>query len=189
MGIVTILGQALWFILPALAPSSGAVLTGGGTPIDFGKKAKDGRPILGAGKTWRGLIGGTLTGMALGAIFNVLALYVLDKPEWAFAEDWPTALFILFLLAFGSMFGDLLGSFLKRRLGREKGSKFPIMDQYDLLIGSLIFILLFQFQWFEAHYIEGDHIWGLIFIIILIPILHRVTNIIGYKMGKKEVPW
>ncbi len=188
MGIVTILGQALWFILPALAPSSGAVLTGGGTPIDFGKMAKDGRPILGPGKTWRGLIGGTLTGMALGAIFNILALYVLDKPEWSFGE-WGDAIPLLFFLAFGSMVGDLLGSFLKRRLGKEKGSKFPIMDQYDLLIGSLIFILIFEFSWFESQYLAGDHIFGLIFIVILIPILHRLTNIIGYKMGKKEVPW
>ncbi len=188
MGLLTILGQALWFILPALAPSSGAVLVGGGTPIDFGKKARDGRRIFGSGKTWRGLIGGTLTGMALGAIFNCLALYVFDAPDWAFGE-WDVAIPILFFLAFGSMMGDLLGSWLKRRMGKKKGSKFPIMDQYDLLIGALLFIIIFQFSWFEAHFLEGEHIYGLVFILVLIPLLHRATNIIGFKMGKKEVPW
>ena len=49
--------------------------------------------------------------------------------------------------------------------------------------------MIFQFDWFMTHYIEGDYIFGLVFIIILIPLLHRLTNIIGFKMGKKEVPW
>lgn len=189
MEILLVCAQALWFILPALAPSSGAVLVGGGAPIDSGRKMKDGNRILGNGKTWRGLFGGTLVGILLGVILNSIALYIMDSPEWAFSESWGTALFILFLLAFGSMMGDLIGSFIKRRMGKKKGEKFPVLDQYDFLIGTSLFIIPFQSAWFLANYIDGLHIFGLIFILILIPLLHRVTNIAGFKMGKKEVPW
>ncbi len=189
MGLLVILAQAVWFILPALAPSSGAVLVGGGSPIDFGKKTKDGSRVLGGGKTWRGLAGGTLTGMVLGTIQNYLALNVFNEPNWAFSTSWTSTFLILFLLAFGSMMGDMLGSFCKRRCGKKKGDKFPVMDQYDLIIGAFIFVIPLQWAWFNAHYVEGQHIFGLVFILILIPLLHRITNIIGFKMGKKEVPW
>ena len=46
--------QALWLILPAYVANASAVLVGGGTPVDSGKNWKDGKRILGDGKTWRG---------------------------------------------------------------------------------------------------------------------------------------
>ena len=48
--------QALWLILPAYVANASAVLVGGGTPVDFGKNWRDGKRILGDGKTWRGLL-------------------------------------------------------------------------------------------------------------------------------------
>lgn len=188
MTMLTILAQAVWFILPALAPSSGAVLVGGGPAIDGGRKDRKGRRILGDGKTWRGLVGGTFVGMALGAVLNTIAI-LLNAPDWQFAADWPETLLILFLLSFGSMMGDIGGSWLKRRLGMGKGAKFPVMDQYDLLIGALFLLALFRWEWFFQRYINDDYIYGFIFILVLIPMLHRMTNIAGYRMGKKEVPW
>ena len=50
---------AFWIMIPAYIPNPAAALVGGGTPIDFGKCAKDGNRLFGDGKTWRGLIGGT----------------------------------------------------------------------------------------------------------------------------------
>jgi len=58
--------QALWLVLPAYIANASALLVGGGTPIDFGKKWKDGNRILGDGKTWRGLISGAFVGMTGG---------------------------------------------------------------------------------------------------------------------------
>src|SRR3989475_5585609 len=54
--------QALWFFLPAYVANPMAVVFGGGTPIDFGRTLRDGERLFGDGKTWRGLVGGTLAG-------------------------------------------------------------------------------------------------------------------------------
>ena len=40
-----------------------------------------------------------------------------------------------------------------------------------------------------THYIDGASIIGLITLLIVVPILHRSVNIIGFKMGKKKEPW
>ncbi len=178
-------------MVPMLIPNSAAVLFGGGTPVDFGKKMANGTRYLGDGKTWRGLFGGTLSGMTLG-IIQVCIMIALDVPEWTYLPGNSCVLctlFILFLLSFGSMFGDMLGSFLKRRMGIKRGAKAPILDQYDFLIGTLILLIPLQWSWFYGNMIEGIYIVGFIGLIILIPFMHRAMNIIGFKMGKKDVPW
>ena len=68
--------QALWLILPAYVANASAVLVGGGIPIDFGKKWKDGHRILGDGKTWRGLFSGVFIGMTAGFGLSVAAKYI-----------------------------------------------------------------------------------------------------------------
>src|SRR5437762_537552 len=65
--------QALWFFLPAFIANPMAVVFGGGPPIDLGRSLSDGQRIFGDGKTWRGLVGGTLAG----AILGLLAIIVI----------------------------------------------------------------------------------------------------------------
>ncbi|GAI48998.1 unnamed protein product, partial [marine sediment metagenome] len=60
--ILDLIAWALWFILPAYVANATPVVLGGGKPIDSGKKFTDGRPIFGAGKTWRGFVSGIATG-------------------------------------------------------------------------------------------------------------------------------
>ena len=71
--VYEIILQSLWLILPAYIANGCAALFGGGTPIDFGKNYNDGKRILGDGKTWRGLILGTLFGMIGGFGLSVVA--------------------------------------------------------------------------------------------------------------------
>jgi len=178
----------LWVTVPAYIPNSAAVLFGGGTPVDFGKTTKDGNRLLGDGKTWRGTIGGILSGFALGVIMIIIAYFGSFEDLGGFGEL-PSALLVVLLLASGSMFGDMLGSLIKRRVGVKRGAKFPILDQYDFLIGAWLFIIVLRPHWFFTHFIEGPHIAALIGVLVITPLLHRVVNIIGYKMGKKDVPW
>lgn len=80
------------------------------TPVDFGYRWRDGRPLFGASKTWRGLVAGFLActfcapllglDLAFGAIFAILALG-----------------------------GDLLSSFIKRRIGLEASARASGLDQ------------------------------------------------------------
>lgn len=185
---LVIIGIAFWITIPAYLPNSFAIFFGGGKPMDFGKTMKDGRRVLGKGKTWGGFFGGALAGIAIGIVQLLLASEFDPDNFWGFGPL-PNALFVIILLSFGAMTGDAIGSYIKRRKGRDPGTPFPGLDQYDFLIGAWPLVIIFQPLWFYSHFLEGIHIIALITILVATPILHRMTNIIGYKMGKKDVPW
>jgi len=177
----------VWLMLPALVPNSAAVMWGGGRPMDFGRSWR-GKRILGDGKTWRGFFGGALTGVVVGLIQISIAEMLDAQASWGFG-GWPWSICTLLSLSFGSMLGDSAGSFIKRRLDIGRGSKAPILDQYNFVIGAIVLVLAFRTDWFLDHFVEGNGIYGLILFLIVVPLLHRGVNIIGYKMGKKDVPW
>jgi len=166
-------------MLPAYLPNPVAALCGGGAPIDCGKNYPDGKRVFGDGKTWRGLIAGILAGIAVGLIQIWAAgscdLSVLPRQT----------LLSIVLLAVGALLGDLVKSFFKRRLGRERGAKWPVADQYDLVAGAFLLLLVFNPAWLFSEVTLP----AFICILILTPLLHRATNIIGYILKVKEVPW
>jgi CDP-2,3-bis-(O-geranylgeranyl)-sn-glycerol synthase len=186
---LTIIVQAVFAMLPAYVANPVAVLTGGGTPMDFGRTMSDGERVLGDGKTWRGLIGGTIGGIALAGILSIAVRTTETFTLTDFLPCWcHTGLswFVVgFLLAFGALFGDFTKSFFKRRMGKERGAKTPIMDMYDFILGAWFFVVVFEWTWFSHVF----SIWHIIAILVVTPALHRSVNILGYKMGKKEVPW
>src|SRR5574344_1437887 len=103
--IVMIL-NGFWLFLPAMIPNSAAVIFGGGTKIDFGKKWR-GKRIFGNGKTWRGFFGGALTGIILGIILIDIAFFFDKKNFWGYGPFWGN-LGIVICLSFGAVLGDLL---------------------------------------------------------------------------------
>ena len=179
-------GLAFWFLLPAYVANPMAVVFGGGTPMDFGRTLRDGRRLLGDGKTWRGFVGGIASGSVLGLVLQSIASLVNPRLS---SGEWPGVLGIFVLLPFGALLGDLLGAFIKRRLGLARGAKAPGLDQYDFLIGTFLVLLLLAPSWWVARFWAGDGIWGLGFIILITPALHRVVNVIGFRWGHKREPW
>ncbi len=177
----------VWLMLPALVPNSAAVLFGGGAPMDLGRSWR-GKRILGDGKTWRGFLGGALTGLGVGAV-QISATLLLGEQDAYGYGDLPWAVVMVAALSFGAMTGDCVGSFVKRRLGVGRGEKAPVLDQYNFVIGAVAFALLAGPGWFMGHYVEEDGVYGLLLFLVVVPLLHRSVNIIGYKLGKKNVPW
>ncbi|MCD6447718.1 MAG: CDP-2,3-bis-(O-geranylgeranyl)-sn-glycerol synthase [Thermoplasmata archaeon] len=166
---------AIWLIFPAYVANASAVLFKGKTPIDF-NKTWQGKPIFGRGKTWRGLAGGTIAGMATGFLMNLF--------HQSFGEG-IEMLIILFSLCFGALFGDMMKSFVKRRIGKKRGEKWIIADQIDFLLGAFLFAFLFAREWFLSAF-QWYHI---IFLLILTPLIHLATNILAYLLKLKKVPW
>ena len=170
---------AIWIMLPAYIPNPMAALLGGGTPIDFGRNYSDGHRIFGDGKTFRGLFFGVLAGIITGLLLiwlsGTFTLTFLPRHTLASVS----------LLALGALLGDLGKSFLKRRMGKVRGEKWPVADQLDLVVGAFILMLIFDPAWLFAYLTLP------VFIIILILtiVIHRAVNIIGYMLGVKEVPW
>ncbi len=166
-------------MVPAYVPNPIAALSGGGLPIDGGRKLRDGYRIFGKGKTYRGFI----IGVAAGILAGLLLMWLRETFSLTFLPA-HTALSVT-LLALGALLGDLAKSFLKRRLGKESGSPWPVADQYDLVAGSLLLVALFDWQWVAATITPGI----LVVILVITPILHVAVNLIGYVWGVKDVPW
>ena len=166
-------------MLPAYVPNSAAAALGGGPAIDGGLHWRDGRRLLGDGKTIRGFIGGVACGCIVGYI------QIQARGLSIFSPLPALSLLPVILLATGALAGDMVKSFFKRRAGIERGGKWPLIDQYDFVIGAFVFLAIgdpsFAFATLNLPVI--------ITVLIITPILHRVVNIIGYKMGVKDVPW
>ncbi len=175
---------AIWLMLPAYLPNNFAVLFGGGRPLDFGRNFPDGRRILGNGKTFRGTIAGTLGGVGLGLVLDSIASLRPDLGLPSFGSG-DELILVLMGLSLGAMAGDVVASFFKRRMGMERGASLFLVDQLDFVIGSWALTLLLAPRWFSDNFTSE-----IIFIVLIItPILHRVTNIIGYKIKAKKEPW
>ena len=214
LGIFTLVLCVLWLYLPGYLVNTFAMMWGkwlpktgyGPWPIDGGRIHKDGNRILGDGKTWNGLIGGSLTSGLL-AIFMVWIVSGNDLNNAPFVDisindtgigtasflnlGWVGSAFYMgSLLGFFSLVGDSTGSFLKRRRGLKRegdvSSKAPLLDTLPFAIFTFIGGLVFL----PSTYHSAEGVWiGMIGLLILTPIIHRAFNILGYKLGWKDVPY
>jgi len=164
MEITQLIIEALKFIFPAYCANAIPVITGGGYPIDFGKKFFDGKPILGKNKTFRGFFSGLIIGTAVGLLESMFFGYPIPFG---------------FLLSSGALSGDLVGAFLKRRLGLAPGDLLPVIDQVDFIIGAILFSLPLQVLDLNLA----------MTVLIITPPIHLLTNFAAYKIGLKSNPW
>jgi CDP-2,3-bis-(O-geranylgeranyl)-sn-glycerol synthase len=79
-------------------------------PLDAGKTFIDGRPLFGSSKTIRGIVVAVLATSACAPVLGV---------AWT----------IGFLVGLAAMAGDLISSFIKRRIGRPPSSRALGLDQ------------------------------------------------------------
>lgn len=171
----------LYFILPAYFSNGAGLVFGGGAPVDFGKTDKKGVRWIGNGVTWRGLVSGTLIGILTGIIQGYFAPYILTNfgqyITTPIITNIPEGILIGFLLGFGALLGDAIGSFLKRRIGISRGKPAPILDQLDFLIFALILV----------SFVVKLSLEFVIISIVLTLIIHLMANTIAYLLGLKDV--
>ncbi|HVQ00105.1 MAG TPA: CDP-2,3-bis-(O-geranylgeranyl)-sn-glycerol synthase [Candidatus Thermoplasmatota archaeon] len=191
MDAIVIIVQAFWIIIPVYVANASAVVVGGGKPIDGGRTWKDGRRLLGDGKTWRGLFAGTFLGMTAGFGLAVAASYI-QMSDYAYLrltdfEGFPMMILLLFSLCFGALIGDLVKSFLKRRFGKERGEDWIPFDQLDFLVGALVSSFLMSellyglrltcHDWF----LHNITIWHILFLLLVTPFIHICANMVLRK--------
>jgi CDP-2,3-bis-(O-geranylgeranyl)-sn-glycerol synthase len=192
----TIIVQAFWVVIPIYVANASAVIVGGGTPIDFGKTWKDGRRILGDGKTWRGLFAGTFLGMTAGFGLVVAASY-LSISEYNVLhltnfEGFPMMIPILFSLCFGALLGDVIESFFKRRVGKDRGQDWIPFDQLDFLVGALVFSFMMSEILYLLHltcyhwFFQNITIWHILILLIVTPFIHIAANVLFRILRKKN---
>jgi len=157
------------WILPALVANMAPVFAAGIQtlplpPIDGGAKAPDGRRWLGDGKTWNGVLAAVATGALTGYFLGFFGL---------------SSQFLGGFLGFWAIFGDLAGSFAKRRLGMPRGANAGLLDSLDFITFTLLAALPF-YPW---------ELRQLLLVLVATPLLHRAASIAGYALKLKDVPW
>lgn len=183
--MVLILLQSIYFILPAylanLAPPLAKYFNlwpSLARPIDFNQTLK-GQPLFGPTKTWRGLIIGPAVAIlvAWGQKLTLVNSFFFKIS----LIDYDRINIFLFgaLMGSGAMMGDLLNSFIKRRLGKPSGSRWIPFDQLSFILGALLFVSPIYFP-----------SWLIILVTLIIGfLLHILFNHLGYYLKIQKRKW
>lgn len=195
----------LWVYLPGFLVNTFAMMWGkwlpktgyGPWPIDGGRTAWDGHRWLGDGKTWNGLVGGSLTSGLLMVLMASISnegegcgvfIDPLLNHDWSSNRGWM-AFVVGSFLGFASLLGDITGSFFKRRRGLKRegdvSSKAPLLDTLPFAVA------VFSLGMLVLPGIHGDSelLAGMLVVLVATPILHRTFNLLGYAIGWKDVPY
>ncbi len=182
MGIVVV--KALYFFLPSyVANAVPLILHRYGLfkfldiRVDFGKKI-NGEDLIGATKSYRGVVFGVVAGIVVAFIQYGLFYFEWLRFLYIFRYSFIDAFWIGFLLSFGEEFGDVFKSFIKRRLSLKSTRPCFLLDRCTFLF-SLGFVLLYR--WIDFQYVLA--------ILILSPLIPVVANVVAYKIGWKDVWW
>ncbi len=161
-----------WFLeyyLPPMIANASPVLVNGRHRIDLGYMFIDGRPLLGAGKTWEGLV----VGLYMGFLASI-PLYIYFDNVYILLNGSIASL--------TALIGDMIGSFIKRRIGLKRGDPAPILDQLDFaLMATLYYYYVAPGFQQRPYYI--------LYSLLIILLLHILTNNIAYYIGVKDRRW
>ena len=86
------------------------------------------------------------------------------------------------LVSFGAAGGDLFGSWLKRRLNKNRGEPVWGLDQLDFIVPAVLISMPFII-------INLEFIAIFVFIMIFTPSMAVIANVVSYYTGLKEVPY
>jgi len=176
--------SAVYFYLPGAVANMGAnfsryipLFDNIKAPIDGGRFWK-GQRVVGEHKTWGGFLGG----LFLGVMFGLLKVFVLDKywTGYLFLNlNTAESIWLVFLLAFGALSGDIVKSIFKRLLNIPPHGPWIPFDEIDHSTMAMLLVKIF-------FGIE----WRLIFtIVITFLVLHLLANVLAYILKLKKVPY
>ena len=144
------------------APVLAARLLGerGAWPLDGGLCLGNGNRLLGPSKTLRGLAAAGLTASATSALLGL---------------GWTLGLAVAAL----SMAGDLLSSFVKRRLGRPPSSQALLLDQVpEALLPAALLRQSFGLGWVEVALAAAAFV-----------ALELALSMVGFRIGLRDRPY
>lgn len=129
-------------------------------PLDGGKTWHDHLPIFGSSKTWRGIFS---------SVFFTLTLAVTLGYDFVFG----------LVVAILAMTGDLLSSFIKRRLKMRSSQMAPLLDQVpESLFPALYMMQVLSLTWQDV-----------VFVVIAFIVLEFFLSQILYRLGIRRRPY
>jgi CDP-2,3-bis-(O-geranylgeranyl)-sn-glycerol synthase len=149
--IITIFA-CLWYLLPAAIGNHSAscgnrlwlprVFKSGleklAIPVDLDRTWR-GQEIFGKNKTWRGVVVGAVAGVLVASIQAALFFGIgFFKQNTIVDFGQVNCVMFGFLMGSGALAGDLVKSFIKRRLNKASGRPWFPWDQLDWIFGAII---------------------------------------------------
>ncbi len=128
--------------------------------IDCGRRMPDNYPILGRSKTWRGVIGAI--------VFTSISAVVLGYTATTGAQ-----------VAIYAVLGDVLSSFIKRRLGMAASSMAPLLDQ----VPESFLPALMLMETFEVNF------QSIIILVCVFFVMELLLSVILFKLGIRNRPY
>jgi CDP-2,3-bis-(O-geranylgeranyl)-sn-glycerol synthase len=120
-------------------------------PIDGGRvNRKTGKRILGDGKTWKGLIGGSIVSTVVGYIVLSIQMNVMlctlgqCSSNMFVITEYSLLYFVItsFFIGFFALVGDSVKSYFKRKVGIERGVSWIPWDQIDWVLGAIVGVII-----------------------------------------------
>ncbi|MBT4805363.1 CDP-archaeol synthase [Candidatus Woesearchaeota archaeon] len=159
--------KSLYFFLPAYIANMAPILL---KWIPFLEKPVH-KKKFGDHKTWRGLIVASLTGILV--FWLQIYLFQFSFFQNMSLIDYSGFTVLLgFLLGFGAIIGDLIKSYYKRKNKIAPGKSWIPYDQVDFVIGGIIF----------SFFIYVPTVSVVVILLLISPLLHILTNIMGYLL-------
>jgi len=128
--------------------------------IDCGFRLPDNNPVLGSSKTWRGVIG-AIVFTSIGAVLLGYSVPVGTQ------------------IALYAVLGDILSSFIKRRIGMAPSSMAPLLDQ----VPESLFPALMFMDTFEMNY------QSIIILVCVFIVIELLLSFILFKLGIRNKPY
>ncbi|HSP00063.1 MAG TPA: CDP-archaeol synthase [Thioalkalivibrio sp.] len=128
-------------------------------PVDGGRLWRDGRPLLGPSKTWRGV----LSGMLACGLFALI-----------------TGIGLIFGLLFGllGLIGDMISSFIKRRAGLASSARATGLDQVpEALLPMILAWFWLELSWFSVAAV-----------VVLFTVSNILLSPLLYRLGIRHQP-
>ncbi len=146
-------------------------------PIDLNTTYK-GKRLIGSHKLYGSFIFGILFGTSMGILKYYFLDTLFDKYLLLSLKIQETIL-LYFVMSFGALTGDILKSIIKRRLGRPEHTPWIPFDEIDHSTISMLLVSLFF----------PIPVTVTITVIIGYFLMHLLSNLIGFKLGIKDVPY
>ena len=159
VAVVLWIAETIYMYLPAYLANAAPVILGGGGPLDGGRTWLDGRPLLGDHKTIRG----TISGLAVGILIGIAQQNPLKGT----------------ILSIGAIGGDIIVSFIKRRIGLKPGALLPVADQMGFIVLAVALASLVE-----------PTTWDRVVTILIATVpIHFLTNVFAWLLKLKSDPW
>jgi len=159
-----------WLLLPAAFANMAPVIFNRIEFLNYPISKK----MFGENKTWRGFFFGILTAIIIASVQKIV--YLHTNYSAGINYNLINTVLLGSLLGFGALFGDLIKSFIKRKIGIKPGKSFILFDQIDWILGALVFS--------SFYFVLSPKAW-FIAVLIFAP-LHLAFNYIGYLLNLKR---